>query len=496
MSITSVVSGLYGSVLIRISGAIATTIISGSILTLPINAAILEDWKIDPNTGIIEVLLPEGVRPRLSVGTEPPRLVLDLPNTEIGIDLTEKFDSGVISQVSFTQSEPQLAQMTIEFVPGVVLDEREIDFRPIGIENLWVLRPTIIDRPQPAPTFPIAQTTEESTSVEQVEQPEPEEKLEPTSEDSAPVPRTVDQLQQNTSDSAADLDVTEVEERQPETFTPETLTVETPQTQPVQTPGFQPPTTPEETLIPNPRPAPTSDIEAVRVPLTEPGQPELITDPRFETTPPPPPPNVPIESGSEPRSNIIFGEPLPRTSEPRSTISSRTIDQRPPSVLLPAGTQLTLAYPNPREVRLKDKPERQDVLLLKGGITDQEGNYIIPPDTPVVGYFETSSKGSRFQVEAIILEGRSIPLKAESGWIPGRLDPDTGNVLLDTGIGGLGLFLLTGFTGVGLLVGALGGAAVGLATSPQPTTLEPAQVIEVRLTEDLRQSQFVYIPED
>ncbi|MDY7019925.1 MAG: AMIN domain-containing protein, partial [Cyanobacteriota bacterium] len=209
LSIASVVSGLYGRLLIRISGAIATTIISSSILTLPINAAILEDWKVDPNTGIVEVLLPEGVRPRLSVGTEPPRLVLDLPNTEIGIDLTEKFDSGVISQVSFTQSEPQLAQMTIEFVPGVVLDEREIDFRPIGIENLWVLRPTIIDRPQPTPTFPIAQTSEESTSVEQAEQ------FEPTPEDSAPVPQTVDQLQQNTSDSAADLDVTEVEERQP-----------------------------------------------------------------------------------------------------------------------------------------------------------------------------------------------------------------------------------------------------------------------------------------
>lgn len=463
-SIASVVSVLYGSLLMRTSGAIAlAALVSGSTASLPACAAILEDWKIDPDTGLVEVLLPQGVRPRLSVGTEPPRLVIDLPNTEIGINVTERFDSGVISQVSFSQSEPELAQITIQFAPGVVLDEQEIDFRPIGIENLWVLRPAIVERPEPAPEFPTAQTQQ--------------------------APATVDQVDRSASESAADLEDPETEETPQESPTPETLTLETPQT-PTTAPGFQPPTAPEETVIPNPRPAPASDIEALRVPLGQPNQVEFFTDPLFETTPPPPPPTVAAEP--EPADDTIpFGQPLPRTPA-----SSRTIDQRPPSVLLPAGTQLTLSYPNPSRVRLEDKPERQDVLLLRGGIIDREGNFIVPPDTPIVGFFETSSKGSRFVAEAINLEGRSIPIQAESGWIPGRLDAEPKNILRDTGIGGLGLFLLTGFTGVGLLVGALGGAAVGFATSPQPATLQPAQVIEVRLTEDLRQSQFVYFPED
>ena len=463
-SIASVVSVLYGSLLMRTSGAIAlAALVSGSTASLPACAAILEDWKIDPDTGLVEVLLPQGVRPRLSVGTEPPRLVIDLPNTEIGINVTERFDSGVISQVSFSQSEPELAQITIQFAPGVVLDEQEIDFRPIGIENLWVLRPAIVERPEPAPEFPTAQTQQ--------------------------APATVDQVDRSASESAADLEDPETEETPQESPTPETLTLETPQT-PTTAPGFRPPTAPEETVIPNPRPAPASDIEALRVPLGQPNQVEFFTDPLFETTPPPPPPTVAAEP--EPADDTIpFGQPLPRTPA-----SSRTIDQRPPSVLLPAGTQLTLSYPNPSRVRLEDKPERQDVLLLRGGIIDREGNFIVPPDTPIVGFFETSSKGSRFVAEAINLEGRSIPIQAESGWIPGRLDAEPKNILRDTGIGGLGLFLLTGFTGVGLLVGALGGAAVGFATSPQPATLQPAQVIEVRLTEDLRQSQFVYFPED
>ncbi|WP_413163987.1 AMIN domain-containing protein [Capilliphycus salinus ALCB114379] len=476
-SIASVVSVLYGSLLMRTSGAIAlSAVLGGLTVNLPVYAAILEDWKIDPDTGIVEVLLPEGVRPRLSVGTEPPRLVVDLPNTEIGINLTERFESGVISQVSFSQAEPQLAQIVIEFSPGVVLDEREIDFRPIGIENLWVLRPTIVDRPEPAPQFPTAQTQQAPATVNQ----------------------TVDEVDQTASESAADLEVSEATQTEQPSPPRETLTLETPQT-PTTAPGFQPPTAPEETLIPNPRPAPASDIEALRIQLGQPNQPQPQTNPLLETTPSPPP-TVGAQAQPVPPppqdDTIRFGQPLPRTSQPQNRVSSRTIDRRPPNVLLTSGTQLTLRYPNPNEVRLKDKPERQEVLLLQGGIIDQEGNYIVPPNTPIVGYFETSSKGSRFIAEAINLEGRSIPIQAESGWIPGRLDPEPKNVLRDTGIGGLGLFLLTGFTGVGLLVGALGGAAVGLATSPQPTTLEPNQVIEVRLTEELRQSQFVYIPED
>ncbi len=422
--IASVVPALYGSLLLRTSGAIAlTAVISSLSFSLPVYAALLEDWKIDPSTGVVEVLLPPGVRPRLLVGTEPPRLVVDLPDTEIGINITERFESGVIRQVSFTQPEPEVTRMTVDFVAGVVLDEREVDFRPIGIENLWVLRPTILARPAPAPAFPIV----------------------PPSETPATVDQTVDQLDAP-SDSAADL----------EEMTP-----------------------PEET--------------ATGVPLGEPSPVLPFVPPRFDSQPPPPPPSVAIDPQE---GTIPFGQPLPRTTQPGTPVSTRTIDRRPPNVILPTGTALTLRYPNPNEVRLRNKPERQDVLLLQGGIVDQEGNFIIPPDTPIVGYFETSSRGSRFQVEAINLDGRSIPLRAESPWISGTLDAEPRHILRDTGIGSLGLFLLTGFTGIGLLVGAVGGAAVGLATSPQPTTLEPNQVIEVRLIEDLRQSQFVFTPED
>ncbi|NJK38875.1 MAG: hypothetical protein HC835_06990 [Oscillatoriales cyanobacterium RM2_1_1] len=118
----------------------------------------------------------------------------------------------------------------------------------------------------------------------------------------------------------------------------------------------------------------------------------------------------------------------------------------------------------------------------------------MPPDTPVVGRFETGSRGSRFIAEAINLEGRSIPFKAESDWIDGTREPDAGNILLDSGIGGLGIFLLSGLSGIGLLAGAAAGAIFGFATSPQPTTLVPGQVVEVQLTEDLRQSEF-FLPD-
>jgi hypothetical protein len=181
---------------------------------------------------------------------------------------------------------------------------------------------------------------------------------------------------------------------------------------------------------------------------------------------------------------IPYGEPLPQRSLPGNT---RVL----PRFVLPAGSTLTLRYPAPGDVRLPSGNDRQDVLLLEGGIVDDAGNFIVPPETPVVGQFETTNRGSRFIVRALNLEGRSIPLAAESTWIPGTREVRAGNVAIGAGVGGLGGFLLSGLEGLGFLVGAVGGGAVGAVTSPQPTTLEPGQTVQIRLLEDLALGDFL-----
>lgn len=468
--VSSVVPVLYGNLLLRTSSLIVLATVATSVtspaLHLSAQAAMIEAWKIDPDTGKVEVLLPEGVTPRLSVLSQPARLVLDLPNTEVGINVTERYESGLVRQVSLTQSEPGVARITVDFVSGVVLDPQDTDLRPIGIENLWVLRPTIQAVPEPEPVVDSSQTIAS--------------------------PQTVDQVEPSPDGSAADLEGLEAE-------TPST-TQFTPQTQPpvLQQSQTTPPVyNPNQPVLPNQQPQPVPSVEILTVPVDDPTQVGLITDPLLQP-PPPPPSETPItQVQPTPEEPIEFGQPLPRSSDSTRTAASLgTIDRRPPNILLTSGTRVQLQYPTPGQVRLRSKPERQDVLLLQGGIVDRDGNYLVPPDTPVVGRFETSRRGSRFIAEAINLEGRSIPFKAKSDWIDGSLEANPKNILLDSGIGGLGIFLLSGFSGIGLLAGAVGGAAFGFASSPQPTTLQPQQVIEVQLTQDLRQSEFLVQEEE
>jgi hypothetical protein len=111
---------------------------------------------------------------------------------------------------------------------------------------------------------------------------------------------------------------------------------------------------------------------------------------------------------------------------------------------------------------------------------------IVPANTPVIGRFETSNLGSRFVAEAIQVNGHNIPLAASSEPIGGRRQrPSDRSLLGNTGIGGLALFLLSGFSGIGLLVGAAAGVGTTYVASPQPATIQPGQILQVQLTEDL-----------
>ncbi|MGL5084041.1 MAG: AMIN domain-containing protein [Microcoleaceae cyanobacterium] len=466
----SVTLGLSGSLLLRtVNWAAIATLATVQALSLPVQAAILETWKFDPKTGQVEIQLPEGVTPRLVVLSDPGRLVLDLPETEVGINVTELYETGLVRQVSLTQFEEKTARITIEFAPGVVLDRQEVELKAVGVENAWIVRPAIVAVPEPTPELPLTPSEAPQTaSAPAVTPPQT-----PAKNDDQPV-----------VGSAADLEGATAQEK---TTAPPPATA---------LPAFTLPRS-IQPVLPNPQPERAADVEIVSVGLGRSGKVEFIADPllegeSFESREQVDAADVPAPSLST-GDEIRFGEPLP-TAQANSQIATRprSIEQRPPNIVLLKGTQLVLVYPNPNDVRLPTQLERQDVLLLQGGIVDRDGNYIAPPDTPVIGRFETGSAGSRFIAEAINLEGRSIPFKAESDWIDGTLEADTGNILLNSGIGGLGVFLLSGLSGIGLILGAIGGAAVGLVTSPQPTTLQPGQVIEVRLVEDLRQSEFIY----
>lgn len=252
------------------------------------------------------------------------------------------------------------------------------------------------------------------------------------------------------------------------------------------------------------QPTPPSLPPMVSVPPTQPSvnvpslQPQITPPASVAPLPsnptiPAPVPTLPVE----PRV-VDFGQPLPAVpvtpmaSKPlpgfpgNSNLAYRPL---PSNILLPIGTPLDLRYPGQVPLSLPSSTSVQEVLLLQTDIRDGLGNIIAPQDSRVIGRFETGTSGSRFVAQAISLGSQTIPLVAESESFDGSRKVSDNSLVRNTGLGLLAGGLiggLAGSAGWGVVSGAAAGAAATWLTAPKPATIQPGQIIQVRLTEDLQ----------
>ena len=423
LTVNSLPAGLFAIESLSLSLAAAATVATVQITLEPANASTVTSWQFDPATNQLEITLPEGTTPTYSL-LNPSQIAVDLPNTEIGVDATQLYPQGRVRSVGVSQLQPGMARILVNLAPGAAFSAGPVQFQKIGVENRWVLRPSI----------------EPTRSMKT-----PETQRQPAIQ----VPQNQRQTDPNSSTTATKIDRPEP----PSSLNPATTSSQ--------------------------QPTPNDQIRPITVPLAN----LRLNERRPVQTAAVPRLNPQITAAAAPQQRMLtFGEPLPRG---RSNAALQA--EAGANVLLPAGTELSLLYPGAQALRLaRAKPSREEVLLLQGGIFDSRGNTIVPANTPVIGRFETTNLGSRFVVEAISLNGRNIPLFARSQPVAGRRQqPSDRSVLRNTGIGGLALFLLSGFSGVGLLAGATAGAATTYVAAPQPATIQPGQILQVQLTEDL-----------
>jgi len=155
-------------------------------------------------------------------------------------------------------------------------------------------------------------------------------------------------------------------------------------------------------------------------------------------------------------------------------------------VLLPAGTRLVLQYPGSEPLALKSGVAQQEVLLLQTEVRDRNGAVVIPRGTQVIGRFESDRGGSQFITQAISLRGRNVPFTAKSTSLDGKLEVSEDKVVKHSALGAIAGALVGGVSGGDILGGAAAGAAVTYLTAPKPATLQPGQLIQVQVTDDLR----------
>jgi len=506
-------------------------------------AATLSNWSFNPSTDQLEVSLPEGVQPRYFLVAEPARIVLDLPSTQVGAVPTEGSYGGAIQQIRVAQFQPDLARIVLQLSPDTVLAPGQVKLEKLGSveqgSQRWILRPLVADAatplastPAPAPPAP---SNEANPVVPPTISPAPtplprsaassmpaglppalppiasnaptvavpeSASLPPVSPRAVSIPIPVENAagaqptRQSTRDRQATRAATRATDRQARRAQQEARQGER-QSIPQSSlpPDPQQPTPIAQALPPATFTTPTT--EAVNVPAFNPSPAPLLSPDPFTV------------AASD---SIPFGQPLPG-----STVDTPTTEQTPePTIipdrpnespatappplteisvdsnfntLIPADTQLNLYYPQEIPLELTSETQDEVVLFLAQNVRDRAGNLLIPVDSQVIGSFESNSDGSQFIARSIRIQGENRLISAESDSLGGKREASSNRVVRTSAAGAVVGLLLGLTTGLGALagvaLGALSGAGSALVSAPQAAIIEPNQVIEVRLLEDL-----------
>ncbi|WP_297079017.1 AMIN domain-containing protein, partial [Thermoleptolyngbya sp. M55_K2018_002] len=138
-------------------GAIATLV--STTAAAPAQASTLTQWQFDPASTQLEVTVPAGVTPRTFLLAQPTRIVMDLPNTDVGAVSAGQVYGGAVRQVRVSQFQPGLTRIVMELSPDATLAPEQVQLQQVGPassgQSRWVLRPVLVGATPPA-TQPVA----------------------------------------------------------------------------------------------------------------------------------------------------------------------------------------------------------------------------------------------------------------------------------------------------------------------------------------------------
>lgn len=135
----------------------------------------LNQWRYDETTQQVELTISDETTPRHFLMAQPARIVVDLPNTQVGDVPVEQMLSGAVRSVRVSQFQPDMARVVIELSPDAVLASGQVEVQQTA-DGHWVIRPllagspsesvAIAPRSEPVPPPPTVQATSPTTQVE------------------------------------------------------------------------------------------------------------------------------------------------------------------------------------------------------------------------------------------------------------------------------------------------------------------------------------------
>ncbi len=586
-----------------ILGGVIGTI--GAVTASAAQAAPLEEFQYNPQTDQLSFVLSDGVTPRYFLMAQPARIVVDIPNTQIGDLPLEQAFSGAVQRVEVTQVQPQLARVILEMSPQAVFARGQVSLQNVGDaaaqKDRWVLKPLLASAPRGsstdprssatptaiAPTAPLAERVVRRPATDPAAapaptvaaKPAPAVELPPGMESVIGAPSALPPLPLNPVVPAPLPELATT--NQPPVIVPAPVPIaRLPEAAPL--PNVPPPppllqativnraptnpNSPAALITPSPvmrpdrrQPSRGGSSPLVSVPpLASIGVP-VVTLPQAETTNLPPAPPLPGATAMSPTllpgtelsepSNISelpplpdgslrgsaptvipaapapvwiaakpstdslpfaalpvapaplqlpatgvveFGQRLPGTvavapnlpTLPDATYVVALDNLTTGGVVVPAGTMLSLRYDQPTALKLKSGQRQQSLFSLQSPIVDSQGRVLAMSGSSVLGEFVTSGEGSRFTTQVLaIANNRSLALTAQSDILKSTKRLANNRLLQNSGIGAVAGAILGGLNG-SVLGGAAAGAAITYAIAPKETTLQPGQVLQVKLMQD------------
>lgn len=122
------------------------TLATSSIVTAQVQMAKLNNWRFYPDTKKLEITLSSGKTPQYFYLSEPPRLVVDIPDTKLGKISTQQNYTGSVQRVRVSQLNANVTRIVLDLAPGLAVEADKVQLQPISKQNptRWVLRPTIV----------------------------------------------------------------------------------------------------------------------------------------------------------------------------------------------------------------------------------------------------------------------------------------------------------------------------------------------------------------
>ncbi len=128
----------------------AATLQNGSSIAAPV--AKLNDWRFNPKAVQLEITLSASTTPRYFYLSQPPRLVIDLPDTKLGYVSTNKSYAGAVQSIRVSQLDATVTRIVLDLAAGTVIDPNQVQLQPVSQKNptRWVLRPMISSYNRPS----------------------------------------------------------------------------------------------------------------------------------------------------------------------------------------------------------------------------------------------------------------------------------------------------------------------------------------------------------